>query len=246
MKEVFLVVSDSGASTFLPDKFETSAHVLLDGAFVAADVAKRIKEKIGLDFGRARLVIAASYKKTIIRVAQMREFNHKRSFLRKKIAESDAWEVVKSVFPFGHAINEDTHLFDVSLFGNKKYVCYGLPVDICENLAELGKELTGSLHKVSRLETIENLMFAGMCNGSRIVIFPQDDGFRVLAIKDGLPENAFFISNHPKWREAEFERILDNIGGNMAICAPSFMTMGAGDDLEWVSKYGLGHSCETA
>ena len=245
MKDVFLAVSYSGAWTFLPDKFEALAFVPLDDVFAAADIAKRIKEKIGLEFRGKKLVIAASYKKTIIRVADAREFNHKRGFLRKKIAGGDAWEVIKSVFPFGHAINEETHLFDVSLFGNKKYVCYGLPVDLCENLAEIGKELTGSLHKVSRLETIENLMFAKIVSGSKIVIFQQDDGFRVLAIKDGLPENAFFISNHPDRREAEFERILDNIGDNRTICAPGFLTLGASGDIGWVSKYGACHSCET-
>ena len=218
MKEVYLLVSSDRIGLFLPDKLEVT------------DIA-------GLDFKGKKIVLVANFKKTIIRVADVHDFNHKRGFLRKKIADDDAWEVIRAVYPIGPSINEQTYLFDISVFGGKKYVCFGMPVDLCEKLAQTGKELSGSLHKVSRLETIENFVFARHCRGDKVIVFPQDDCNRVLAIKDGLPEKAFFISNHPTRREVEFERLLESLCKKMPICTLSFNPFGAEVDLEWVSKY---------
>ena len=237
MKEVFLLVSDNGAGLFLQDKIEDGMYVPLDGGDCAADAAELIKDQLEFNFKGKKLVLVANYKKTLIRVADKHEFSHKSGFFRKKITNSDAWEVIKSVFPIGPSINEDTHLFDISLFGNRKFVCFGIPVDLCEKLAQIGEELTGSIHRVSRLESIENLMFMKHNSESKIVVFPQDDGFRVLTVQDGLPENAFYISNHPDRRMAEFERILTSLGKRKKICALSFITNEANDDLEWISKY---------
>ena len=235
MKEVFLVLSDSKVGLLSPDEALDGMQVPIDGEGSAADVAGQIEDRLGFNFKGKKLVLAANCKKTLIRVADANEFGHKRGFFKKKIADGVAWEVIKSVFPFGPSINEDTHLFDISVYSDKKFVCFGLPVDICEKLAEIGKELTGSLHKVSRLETIENLMFANHCGEDKIIIFPQDDGFRLLAIKDSLPENAFYISNHADRREAELERVLVCLGEKRTVCTSSFML--PSDDLGWISKY---------
>ena len=237
MKEVFLLVSDGEACIFLPDKNEIEKLIPLDGVVEAADVANRIKDGLGLDFRRLKLILVANYKKTIIRVVDAFKFNLKRSFFRKKIANSDAWEVIKSVFPLGPSINEETHIFDISFFGDSKLVCFGFPMGLSLKLTEIGKELTGSIHGVHRLETIENLLFAKYSNDSRIIVLPQDDGFRVLTIKDGLPENAFFIGNHPTRREAEFERIIERLGKKMPICMSIFIPFGESDDLDWLSRY---------
>ena len=217
MKEVFLLVSSNRIGLLLPDKLEV------------ADIA-------GLDFKGKKIVLVANFKKTIIRVADVHDFNHKRGFLRKKIADDDAWEVIRAVYPIGPSINEQTYLFDISVFGDKKYVCFGLPADLCEKLAQTGKELSGSLHRVSRLETVENFVFAKFGFGDKIIVFPQDDGNRVLAIKNGLPEKVFFISSHPTRRELEFERLLESLGKKMPIYTLSFNPFGAEDDLEWVSS----------
>ena len=235
MKEVFLLISESGACLFSPPL--NRSHVRFDIGDAARDIAKQIEEGLGIVFKGKKLVLAANSKKTLIRVADVQEFGYKRGFMRGKISGSDAWDVIKSVFPIGTSINEDTFLFDISLFGDKKYVCFGLPVFLCEKFAEIGKELAGSIHRVSRLETVENLVFAQHSRGSEIVIFPQDGGLRVLAVKDGLPENAFFISNHPDRRGAEFELILDDIGGRRAISMSCFMPLGTYNDLEWIEKY---------
>ena len=238
MKEVFLAVSGCGACLFSDGKALDKTFVPLDPEGTAEDIAKQIKEGLKFDFRRKKLVLAANSKKTIIRVVDANDFSHKRGYFGKKITDGDAWEVVKSVFPFGPSINEDTHLFDISLYGDNKYVCFGLPIDLCEKYAQIGKELTGSLHRVIRLETIENLIFAWHMNNSGIVVFPQDDGLRVLTVEEGLPKNAFFISNHPDRREAELERILACHGDKKAVYMLSFSTSEASDDLGWVSKYG--------
>ena len=244
MKEVFLLVSENTACLFSPDGSNDGAYVRFDNEDITADVAKQIKDGLGISFKGKKLVLVANCKKTIVRVADVHEFDHKRGFFRSKISDSDAWEVIKSVFPFGPSINEETHLFDVCIYGEKKYVCFGLPADVCEKFAEIGVELTGSIHRVSRLETIENMIFAKHCNESKVLIFPQDDGFKVLIVRDGLPENVFFISNHPERRDAEFERISASLGEERAICMSSFMPPGANNDLGWILKYGT-MSCES-
>ena len=238
MKEVFLLISESGACLFSPGESLDRTYVKFDIEDLAVDAAKLINDGLGISFKGIKLVLVANCKKTIIRVADVHEFNHKRVFFHSKISDGDAWEVIKSVFPIGPSINEETHLFDVCLFGDKKYVCFGLPVGVCERFAEIGVELAGSIHRVSRLETIENLMFAEHSNDCKIVIFPQDDGFRVLAVRSGLPEDVFFISNHPDRREAELERILDCLGDQRGIFEIGFKSFGASSDLGWVSKYG--------
>ena len=251
MKEIFLAVSSLGACLLAPDGFDDVAHVSFDAKCAPADIANIIKEGLDYNFKGKKLVLAANYKQTIIRITN-RELSRKRWLFSKKISDGDAWDIIKSVFPIGPNINEDTHLFDISLFEGKKYVCLGLPITLCEFLAEIGKELTGSFHKISRIETIEHLLFVKHCRGSglapqaghaadkehnKVLVFPQDGGLRVLVVQDGLPENAFFISNHPNRREAEFECILDGIGERGEICISSFIPFGAEFCLEWVSKY---------
>ena len=237
MKEVVLVVSGNGAGLASDDMTMGEVFVRFDLESTATEVAQLAKDGLKINFRGKRLVLAASFKRTLIRVVDASRFGHKRRFFQRGLKNSDAWEVINSVFPIGSTINEDTHLFDISFFGDTKYVCYGFPACLSEKLAEIGKELTGSVSRVSRLETVENLMFARQIRESKILIFPQDDGFRLLAIKNGLPENVFFISNHPERREAEFELILDSIGQRMAICTSSFMPPRADNGLEWIEKY---------
>lgn len=236
MKEIFLLISDGGVCTFLPDETFALVYAPIDLIGSASDIAEQIEDGLGLDFRGKKLVLVANCKKTIVRIADAQMLSG-RGLFRRKMSDSDAWEVIKSVFPIGPSINEETHLFDISHFGKSRYVCCGLPVDLCEKLAEVGKELTRNIHKVRRLETIENMMFAKHCFEDKIIVYPQDDSFRVLTVRDGLPENAFVISNHPDRREAEFERILACLGEKREINASFFTLLGADDDLGWVSKY---------
>ena len=233
MKEIFLAISDFGACMFCPKNNFNGEFVRFCASEDAKTVAAEIKKCF--DFNKKKLVIAANTKKTLIRIKD-RDVNHK---FRKKISNSDAWDVINAAFPIGPSINADSYLFDISVFGNKKYACFGLPIEKSEFLAEIGAELTGSLHKVIRIETIENLIFNKFCcenAGSLIVVFPQDAGYRVLVMQDGLPENAFYISDHPIRREDEFLYILEK-SKDRKICELNFMPAKDNTCLEWVTKY---------
>lgn len=144
------------------------------------------------------MVIVANTRKTIIRVAQ----------------EAGGWDVIKEHFPIGERMNEDTHVFDGSLFtenGQMRFFMTALPISICDEIAKKGAEIAGSIHKIKRMETIEHLVFRKFCGqaGDMYIFLPQDQGIRVLCIKDALPHSVYYISNNPNHREAELSRIYD-------------------------------------
>ncbi|MCL2198491.1 MAG: hypothetical protein FWB80_06180 [Defluviitaleaceae bacterium] len=145
------------------------------------------------------MIVVANTRKTVVRISDT--------------ATAINWEVVKQHFPIGEKMNENTHVFDGSIFnknGQTRLFLAALPVYVCDELAKEGAEKAGSIHKVKRIETAEHLMFRKYCdqaiNGEVYIFLPQDEGIRILHIRDSLPNATHYMSNHPTHREAEFNR----------------------------------------
>jgi len=125
------------------------------------------------------------------------------------------WDMVKSVFPIGAKMNEKTHIFDGSMFSNKaglrRFFIAAMPVDVSDEIAEIGMTLTGNMHRIKRLETAEHLIFrhyAMQFMEPFWVVFPQDEGFRILFLNEGLPCASWHMGNNPEYREEEISRFL--------------------------------------
>jgi hypothetical protein len=150
-----------------------------------------------------QVVLIANTPKTAVRIASSDNENR--------------WEIVKKFFPIGELMNENTHVFDGSLFANSngqsRFFIAALPVLACEKFAEIGVKLTGSIHRVVRLDTVEHVFFKKYCASDySFIFFPQDNGIRVLHIAENLPNAAFFISNNPAHREDELLRFFESLG----------------------------------
>ena len=240
MKEVVVSLSESRACLYSPGSLSEIACAGFGPEDSASLAAKQVGEGLGFGFKGKRLVLAADSRKTIIRIASAKENTLKRGLFGKRLGNENAWEVIKEVFPFGPAINEDSHVFDISLFGERTLACFGLPADVCARLADMGSKLSGSLHRVKRLEAIEHLLFRKICKDGFphkdcIAVFHQDGGLRVLVTKDRLPEGAFFVSNHPTRREEEFLRILDSLEGRREIVKLGGVEKQ--EELNWINKF---------
>ena len=239
MKEVVISLSDSEAVLHSPAGMEKVASVGFCETESAAGIAAKLWEGFGSSIRRKKLVVAANSRKTIIRIANANDFGIRRGLFGMKLGSEEAWDIIKAVFPIGSAINEDTHIFDISLFGGNVLACFGLLADVCSRMSGIGAELAG-VHRLCRLETIEHLLFRKICRdcerakSNRVALFHQDSGLRVLAVKDGLPEGAFYISNHPTRREEELERILDSLGGKREI---TIMGDAKEHDDNWLVKF---------
>ena len=134
------------------------------------------------------------------------------------LTQGARWQLVQANFPIGPLLNEDTHIFDGSIFKNnaqrRSFFMVAIPKAIAEPIAEMALKQWGSAHRLTRLDTIEHVLFNHYTRNGKIllddsdkssqwIIFPQDSGFRVLFIDDGLPHSAHYISNEPDMRESE-------------------------------------------
>lgn len=212
MSGMCLAVSGKKASLFKPGKFDEARHIDLDGKLDARSCAESIRQGFGYSFRNKKLVVAANFERTSIRIAGFT----KKGFLWRSLPKKDAWELIQAVFPFGAGINGDSHVFDVSMFGGK-YFCCGLPAFLCEFLTALGTELTGSVHRLAGIETLEHLVYRHELEikkspRNKLIVFPQESGYRLLFARDGLPEEVFFVTNHHERRLDELKCVTDAIG----------------------------------
>ncbi|MDR0272501.1 MAG: hypothetical protein LBI27_04205 [Clostridiales bacterium] len=159
-------------------------------------------------------VIVANTRKTAIRVA---DISHIADFSKKNY---DRWNLIENNFPIGDRMNENTHVFDGCVFngdnGQSRFFMTALPVSACDVLAKIGVQLTGSIHRVARIDTIEHVLFERYVeeteeDESVLIFHPQDNGIRILHIENKLPNAAHYISNHPAHRENEFHRFYNSI-----------------------------------
>jgi len=192
--------------------FKTFAEItntdiyILGGLRKAASFASTISD----------VVLYANIRQTAIRVADISAKPSANKFTRflqglRNRSTPTLWELVKSHFPFGEKMNEQTHIFDGTVFANKnekRYLMTAIPKIFAETLAETALQRFG---KINRLDVVENLLFHHFSSYSTEdmwIILPQCDGFCVLHMINGLPRAAWNISNHLLFRREELERNL--------------------------------------
>ena len=152
-------------------------------------------------------ILVANVRQTAIRVVDIANKPPK-----------DKWDLVKSAFPIGEKMNEDTHIFDGCVFANKagqmRFFMTALPMSVAESMAETGVALFGHAHLLKRLDSVENILFRHYMQQTQHdaedfwVVFPQGSGLRVLLLAGGLPRAAWHVSCHPQFREDEALRCL--------------------------------------
>jgi hypothetical protein len=153
-------------------------------------------------------ILVANHPHTIIRTEKL-------SDPKVKLSPGDKWELVKKAFPLGRSLNEETHIFDGCVYpgegGDAVFLMAALPVKASDEITRLGLEAVRR-KSVSRLDTIENLLFRRFCGegsytGVRWVMFPQGEGYRVLTMTRGLPSAAFYLPVIPEIREGALLRL---------------------------------------
>ena len=157
-----------------------------------------------------QIVMIMSTHRVVIRVAELTKAD-------KRLTPAIQWRLVQENFPIGPLLNGDTHIFDGSIFtNNAKQQCFmmaAIPKEISETIANEAIEKWSNPHRLKQLDTIEHVLFRHYTKpddtNAKCIVFPQSIGYRALCINSGLPKSAYSISNHPKMREAELERILD-------------------------------------
>jgi len=162
-------------------------------------------------------VLVANMGKTAVRIADLSGITKP---TKKNFPEAKQWNLVAANFPIGKKMNENTHNFDGNIFANNngqaRFFMTALPVAVSDIIAKIGIALTGSIHRVDRLDTAEHILFRRYAakadaTESLLITLPQDDGLRLLHIAENLPNAAHYISNHPTHREDEFLRFLNTI-----------------------------------
>jgi hypothetical protein len=159
-----------------------------------------------------KVTAVANTHKSAIRIADLQPTDIKKNKAIKP------WDLVQNAFPIGGKMNEHTHIFDGTVYknnnGQARFFMTALPISVSEKITKTAVQAVGNIHRISRLDTIENLIFqkyTTLYDQPTLIIFPQDEGFRILHITNSLPRAAHYISNHPAHKEAEFLRLLNTI-----------------------------------
>jgi len=160
----------------------------------------------------------------------------------KKIKPPGRWELVKSAFPIGEKMNENTHVFDGTVFTNETgamvFLMAALPVSITEELTTTGVSLFGTVYNISSLDTVENILFKYYAEQKISepfwVVFPQGESFRILFLAEGLPRAAWHVSNHPEYREGEVLRFLQGCKEEKKTTLRRAVVLNTDLNLEWL------------
>ena len=159
----------------------------------------------GIDVG----VLVANTAKAVIRVVDVPK-QGKSLWQLLKPSKTNHWDFVKSAFPIGAKMDETTHVFDGTMYSSScgaenRFCMTALPINIAEEFAQIGTR------KLKYLDTVESLIFKyySATNDPLWVLFPQDDGIRILFLTNGMPKAAWYISNHPEFRKDEILRYLN-------------------------------------
>ncbi|MCL2362203.1 MAG: hypothetical protein FWC73_10375 [Defluviitaleaceae bacterium] len=155
------------------------------------------------------VTLVADTHRAIVRVVKLTKAD-------KKLTPKIKWRLVQENFPLGILLSEETHYFDGRVFTNGEgehcFLMVALPKNISQAIADIAVEKFESIHKISRLDTIEHLMFAYYARKTekphaQWIIYPQDEGFRILHMEAGMPCGAYYMSNRVDMREAELGRV---------------------------------------
>lgn len=170
-------------------------------------------------------VLIANVRQVSIRVVDVlqKPVTDKWGKWQQRIGKKDpitCWDLVKSAFPFGEKMNEETHVFDGCIYENKagamRFFMTAIPVCIAEEMAGAGVQLFGGACRLRYMDTAENILFRYYARQEADVfwiIFPQGEGLRVLLLTDGLPKAAWYVSCHQQFREDEMLRCLHAFDG---------------------------------
>lgn len=157
------------------------------------------------------------------------------------LGDAEKWALVKSVFPICDIMNEKTHIFDGTVFTNKegasRFLITALPIKEAEKIGDIGVNLLGNVHRIKRLDTVEHFIFchyAQKTTEALMVVFPQENGVRVLFLADGMPRSARNVSNDPEFRTAE---LLNYWQSNETITPKKAIVLNDGLDLEWLYEF---------
>jgi len=173
------------------------------------------------------VVLVANVRQISVRVVDIpdRTKKEQRSLLRKLLmicaksssikglSATEKWNLVKQAYPIGEKMNETTHIFDGAVFANAKGVARffiaALPIRVADEIGEMGSKLFGSPHNLKCLDTVEHFMckhYSSQETGAFWVVFPQDNGVRILFFTDGLPRAVWYASSDPEFRIDEITR----------------------------------------
>jgi len=167
-------------------------------------------------FSKRKITLVANTKKAALRFAVLAG-TPSRTF---KLSTQEEQRYFAEHFPLGQKMNDTTYVFSSTIFANKngqaRLFMAALPVDVCDELAYAGAEKYGSIHRIAAIDCIEHILLRkyseNFAPDENVFIFlPQDNGLRVLYIKENLPTGAVFISNHPDYREVEFMRFYNTL-----------------------------------
>lgn len=156
-----------------------------------------------------RFILVVNSARAVVRVAALPDGS-------KKISANKQWELVRGAFPFGRTMDEKTHVFDGCAYqaadGGAMFLMVGLPLEVCEEIMRLGmaylqevrpgggrENLRGIERRISRLETVETVLFRRFCMGAgrRLgayrVMYPCESGVKMLTIVRGMPRGVYFL-----------------------------------------------------
>lgn len=180
---------------------------------------KRKGHWIATPTAKSPVVLLASLRSTAIRIVDMPKhkvplFTRLRNPQNHK--KTHPWEFVKQGYPIGKSMNETTHIFDGRIFTNSqgvsRFFMAALPCNVADDMTNHAAKTLGGLNHIKTLDTIEHLMFRhyGKQGEDLLwVVFPQEAGFRILFLSNGLPRGAWHISNDVNFRHGELSRFYD-------------------------------------
>ena len=161
------------------------------------------------------------------------------------LSSNQRMQLIYDHFPIGEKLNEDTHIFDCTVFENSigqyRALIAAMPIAISEAIAETATKVFGSSDVLARLDTIENIVFNRYLhldsnNDSikrQFILFPQGDGLKILAIADALPQAVYRISNTNATRESALQHWLQHAENIQDIRHATILSRN--DSIGWVA-----------
>jgi hypothetical protein len=211
--------------------------LMLEALETQPSFVKEVRNQIQ-GFFPPSVILVANTPRTIIRAEIL--INTK-----EKLTQKAMWELVKKTFPLGRAINEETHVFDGYVHASGEVSTFfmaALPTGLADMITYFGAALVGNERKLSRLDTVENIMFKRFFvkenNGTKWVIFPQEDGLRVLVQVSGKPLAVYYLPIMPDIREGALLRIMeaDAPGLVVLLVRPDFAGFWDGNET-WLTEF---------
>lgn len=220
-------VSVNGLALYLCTKktVESALFALPEGAFgdakrMAEPARKWLAQKASRRISSA--VVLANTRRTALRFAKLTEeaaeSTNKKPHLARSVGfkterkSRDLSAYYRALFPYGELFNEATHVFGgEALPGKRADVLFlaALPTGLAEAFTGMCGEWGVPLRALKRISALELALlkyFPSAETAYTLLCLPQDNGVRLIHIRDGEPDCAGFISDDPAYRERELDR----------------------------------------